>query len=69
MAYNFEECSIHLILRDNALNMEEAMRDAVIPRYGCFAHNLQLVINDGVWSNGVQMSCLQFVDEYSIQKA
>ena len=29
------------------------MRDAVIPSYGCFAHRLQLVVNDGVlvqWS-------------------
>ena len=24
------------------------MRDAVITSYGCFAHSLQLVVNDGV---------------------
>jgi len=28
--------------------MEKAMRDAAIPSYVCFAHNLQLVVSDGV---------------------
>jgi len=37
-----------LVLHDNATNMEKAMRDAAIPSYGCFAHSLQLVVNDGI---------------------
>ena len=40
--------NVQLVLRDNAANMEKAMRDATIPSYGCFAHSLQLVVNDGV---------------------
>ena len=32
----------------SSANMEKAMRDAAIPIYGCFAHSLQLVLNDGV---------------------
>ena len=40
--------SVQLALRDNAANMEKAMRDAAIPSYGCFTHSLQLVVSDGV---------------------
>jgi len=36
------------VLRDNASNMDKAMRDAGLKSYGCFAHTLQLVVNDGV---------------------
>ena len=46
--WDIEKSSVHLVLRDNAANMEKAMRDAAIPSYGCFAHSLQLVVNNGV---------------------
>ena len=41
---------IHLILTDNISNMKKALRDANLSGFGCFAHSLQLVINDGVSS-------------------
>ena len=46
--WNIGKQSVQLVLRDIAANMEKAMRDAAIPSYGCFAHSLQLVVNDGV---------------------
>ena len=45
--WGIEKHSTRLVLRDNAANMEKAMRDAAITSYGCFAHSLQLVVNDG----------------------
>jgi len=45
---DIEKHSVQLVLCDNAAHMEKAMRDAAIPSYGCFAHSLQLVVNDGV---------------------
>ena len=45
--------NVHLVLRDNASNMERAMKDAGIGSYGCFAHSLQLVVHDGVLSQRI----------------
>jgi len=39
-----------LLLRDNASNTDKAMRNAGLKRFGCFAHSLPLVVNDGVQS-------------------
>ena len=39
---------VHLVLRDNAASVEKAMRDALLPSFGCFAHTLQLVVEEGV---------------------
>ena len=41
---------VHLVLRDNAANMAKAMQAASLPSLGCFAHSLQLVVEDGVLS-------------------
>ena len=38
------------MLRDNAANMIKAMREASLSLLGCFAHSLQLVLEDGVLS-------------------
>ena len=46
--WKIEKAQVHLVLRDNASNMDKAIRDAGIASYGCFAHSLQLVVNDGV---------------------
>jgi len=46
--WNTEKQSVQLVSNNNAANMEKAMRDVVIPSYWCFAHSLQLVVNDGV---------------------
>ena len=37
---------VHLVITDNASNMVKAMRDVSLPHFECFAHSLQLVIND-----------------------
>ena len=29
---------VHLVMRDNASNMERAMKDADVASFGCFAH-------------------------------
>lgn len=39
---------LHLVIRDNAANMKKAMTDANFPSFGCFAHTLQLIVNDGI---------------------
>lgn len=41
---------VHVVITDNASNMTKAMRDASLPQFGCFAHSLQLAINDGLLS-------------------
>ena len=37
-------------MHDNASNMMKASREAKLPSMGCFAHTLQLVVNEGVLS-------------------
>ena len=49
---------IHLVLTDNASNMKKALRDANLSGFGCFAHSLQLVVNDGVISQQVVIDVL-----------
>ena len=46
--WKIKQDQVHLVLRDNAANMVKAMRDAALPSFGCFAHSLQLVVEDGV---------------------
>lgn len=41
---------VHVILRDNARNMEKAMKDAQFPSLPCMSHTLQLVVQEGVLS-------------------
>ena len=48
--WKIEKAKVHLVLRDNASNMDKAMRDAGVATYGCFAHSLQLVVNNGMLS-------------------
>ena len=40
--------NIHIIVSDNASNMVKAMKDGGYLNLGCFAHTLQLIVNDGV---------------------
>ena len=58
-----------MVLRDNGANMVKALNDAGLPHYGCFAHTLQLVINDGVLSqravNDLLASCRRIVGHFS----
>ena len=46
------------VLRDNASNMVREMKDAGLCSYGCFAHSLQLVVNDGVLSQCIVIDLL-----------
>lgn len=39
---------VHVILRDNASNMKKAMDNMGVRSLGCFAHTLQLVVNEGL---------------------
>ncbi|XP_011409510.1 PREDICTED: zinc finger BED domain-containing protein 4-like, partial [Amphimedon queenslandica] len=48
--WNIEKTSVHLVVRDNASNMVKAFRDGGYSDLGCFAHTLQLVIHDAVFS-------------------
>ena len=41
---------VHVVIRDNGSNMVKAMTEANLPSFGCFAHSLQLVVNNGVLS-------------------
>ena len=49
---------VHLVLTDNASNMKKALRDCDLHGYGCFAHSLQLVVNDGVLSQRMVIDTL-----------
>jgi len=48
--WNIKPEQVHLIIRDNASNMVKAMSDGGFEDLGCFAHTLQLVIHDGIFS-------------------
>ena len=50
---------IRLLLTDNASNMKKALRDCDLYVYGCFAHSLQLVIHDGVFSQWMIIDTLE----------
>ena len=41
---------VHLVLWDNAANMPKAMQETSLPSLGCFAHSLQLIVEDRVLS-------------------
>ena len=47
--WNIDNEQVHLIVRDNASNMVKAMSDGYFEDLGCFAHTLQLIINDGIF--------------------
>ena len=48
--WGISKTRVHLIIHDNASNMMKASREAKLPSMGCFAHTLQLVVNEGVLS-------------------
>ena len=56
--WNIDNEQVHLIVRDNASNMVKAMSDGDFEDLGCFAHTLQLVINDGILSQRVVIDLL-----------
>lgn len=44
---------VHVVIRDNAHNMSKVMIDCGLPSLGCFAHTLQLAINEGLSQRSV----------------
>ncbi|KAM9788033.1 zinc finger BED domain-containing protein 4 [Syngnathus typhle] len=48
--WNIPLNKVHVILRDNARNMKKAMEKMGVCSLGCFAHTLQLVVNEGLLS-------------------
>ena len=42
--------NVHLVLKDNASNMERAKEDADVNNFVCFVHSLQLLVHDGVYT-------------------
>ena len=48
--WGISKTRVHLIIHDNTSNMMKASREAGLPSMGCFAHTLQLVVNEGVLS-------------------
>ena len=61
---------VHLVITDNASNMKKAMLDASLQHFGCFAHSLQLVIQDGLLSQRAVIDiiaiCKSIVDIFTI---
>lgn len=47
-AWKFDKKKVHVILRDNAANMKKAMDLLGVPSLGCFAHTLQLIVQNGL---------------------
>ena len=48
--WNIDKERIHLVLSDGGANMVKAMKDADLPHTSCFAHSLQLALNDAILS-------------------
>ena len=46
----FLKAEYTLVVADNASNMKKALREGRFEAQGCFAHILQLIVNDGVLS-------------------
>ena len=48
--WKISKSRIHMVVADNASNMKKALREGHFEAQGCFAHTLQLIVNDGVLS-------------------
>ena len=48
--WGIQSSQLHCFVTDNAANMKRAMIDGGYKRVGCFAHTLQLVVQDGILS-------------------
>ena len=57
-SWDLSKDKVHLVIRDNAANMIKGITDAGLQNLGCFAHTLQLVINDGVLSQRIVIDML-----------
>ena len=48
--WQIERENVHIIVHDNAANMVKAKANGGYSDLGCFAHTLQLIVNEGVLS-------------------
>ena len=48
--WKISKSRIHMVVANNASNMKKALREGRFEAQGCFAHTLQLIVNDGVLS-------------------
>ena len=56
--WRIDKENVHVMLHDNTSNMMRAMKDAGLCSYGCFAHSLQLIVNEGVLSQRIVIDLL-----------
>ena len=50
--------NVHVVIRDNARNMAKAMGESGVASLGCVAHTLQLIVNEGVFSQRSISDCV-----------
>ncbi|CAH0730243.1 unnamed protein product, partial [Brenthis ino] len=50
---------VHMVIRDNAYNMQAAMRCGNFMSIGCVAHTLQLVIHDVIFKDAASMNMIK----------
>ncbi|XP_076838907.1 zinc finger BED domain-containing protein 4-like [Brachyhypopomus gauderio] len=59
---------VHVMLSDNAANMKKAMGSMKVCNLGCFAHTLQLIVNEGLLSqrslNDALTKCRQIIGHF-----
>ena len=48
--WKIEKDNCHLVVRDNAANIKKCFVDMGVDSIGCFAHTIQLAVNDGIFS-------------------
>lgn len=56
--WNIKAEQVDLIIKDNVSNMVKAMRDGGFEDLGCFAHTLQFVIHDEIFSQRAVIDAL-----------
>ena len=56
--WKISKSRIHMVVADNASNMKKALREGHFEAQGCFAHTLQLVVNDDVLSQRAVINTL-----------
>ena len=66
--WGIEHSQVHCFVTDNAANMKKAMTDGGYNHVGCFAHTLQLVVQDGILSqryvNDILANCRRIVGHF-----
>ena len=56
--WKISKSRIHMVVADNAINMKKALRESRLEAQGCFAHTLQLIVNDCVLSQRAAIDTL-----------